>query len=256
MADVHRSAAIGYSRNAKVYVQGRPEYPQEVEQWLRIRLGLREGKTVLDLGAGTGKFSKWLSSIGVKVIALDPVAAMLEQLSKEQPHIKTRVGSAESIPLESNSLDAVVCAQSLHWFAFVAALAEIRRVLRPGGQLGLIWNVRDESVEWVAALTRLIAPFEGGTPRYRTQEWRSLFPAQGFGPIREERFANDHVGPPEEVILAHILSVSFIAALGGEQRSIVESQLRQMIDSTPELAGRASIMFPYETVTLSCAKDS
>jgi len=256
MADVHPSAAVGYSTNAEVYVKGRPDYPQEVDQWLRLRLGLREGKSVLDLGAGTGKFSKRLSSTGARVTALDPVAAMLEQLSKEQPGIETKLGSAESMPLESNSLNTVVCAQSFHWFATAAALAEIRRVLKPGGQLGLIWNVRDESVGWVAALTKLIAPFEGDTPRYRTQEWRSVFPAEGFSQLHEERFLNEHVGPSEQVIIDRILSVSFIAALGGEERSIVESQLRQMIDSTPELAGRASIKFPYETVTFSCAKVS
>ena len=120
---------------------------------------------------------------------------MLHQLIRQHPEIKAKAGSAEHIPLADASLDAVVCAQSFHWFATPEALREIHRVLKPDGALGLIWNVRNESVEWVAALTRIMRPFKGDTPRFEGQKWRAAFPADGFSPLREQRFSNEHTGP-------------------------------------------------------------
>lgn len=254
MSNVHRSAAIGYATNAETYARGRPDYPPEVDQWLQSRLGIGHNQTVLDLGAGTGKFSRKLSATGAKVFAVDPVPAMLEQLSREQPLVETRLSSAESLPFESESLDVIVCAQSFHWFATHEALAEIRRVLKPGGRLGLIWNVRDETMEWVAALTRLMELHEGDAPRYRTSKWRSIFPANGFSALHEEKFSNEHIGSPEQVIIDRILSVSFIAALGRTEQKKLDSEMRQLIATSPELAGKSSVSFPYETVAFSCAK--
>jgi ubiquinone/menaquinone biosynthesis C-methylase UbiE len=102
----------------------------------------------------------------------------LGHLTQLYPDIEAKKGSAEKIPLADASVDAIVCAQAFHWFATPEALAEIYRVLKSGGALGLIWNVRDERVAWVAALTEIMKPF-GDTPRYHTQIWRRLFPAAG-----------------------------------------------------------------------------
>ena len=211
--NIHHAAAKGFAVGAANYVAGRPEYPPAIEAWLTHELGLDAGKTVLDLGAGTGKFSRSLLATGAKVIAVEPVAAMLDQLVRQYPEIESRRGSADAIPLGDASVNAVVCAQSFHWFATPAALHEIHRVLKPGGALGLVWNDRDNNVAWVAALTRIMKPFEGDTPRFHSQKWRAMFPAEGFGPLREKRFQNWHTGPPEQVIVDRILSVSFIAAL-------------------------------------------
>jgi len=127
-------------------------------------------------------------------------------------------------------------------------------VLKLGGALGLIWNVRDESVAWVAALTRIMAPYEAGTPRYHTKEWRRLFPAEGFGPLRERHFPNAHTGPAEQVILDRILSVSFIAALPPAGQNGVAAQIQALIAATPELAGNGEVTFPYDTAAFSCTK--
>ena len=170
------------------------------------------------------------------------------------PDVVPLAGTSESIPLAVESLDAVVCAQSLHWFANTRALSEIARVLRPGGRLGLIWNVRDESVPWVAALSAITDPHEGGAPRYRTGAWRSVFPAPGFGPLRERRFRHVHRGPPEAVIVDRTLSVSFVAALPEADRAGIVEAVRDLIATTPELAGRETVSFPYETMAFCCAK--
>ncbi|CAH2771766.1 MAG: SAM-dependent methyltransferase [uncultured Caballeronia sp.] len=137
-------------------MRGRPDYPPEIADWLRDQLGLRAGTTIVDLGAGTGKFTPRLISTGAKVIAAEPVAAMLGKLSAALPQVETHAGTADSIPLPDASVDAVVCAQSFHWFSTHAALAEILRVLKPGGKLGLIWNLRDASVPWVVRLDVIV----------------------------------------------------------------------------------------------------
>ena len=254
MTKIHPVAAKGFTAGAVNYVEGRPEYPPEIEEWLTQDLGLSAGKTALDLGAGTGKFSPRLLATRATVIAVEPVQAMLDQLIRQYPGVEARSGTAEAIPIEDASVDAVVCAQAFHWFATREALHEIRRVLKPGGAFGLVWNLRDESVPWVAALGRIMKPFEGDAPRFHSQKWRDVFPAEGFSPLREKRFANWHTGSPEKVIIERILSVSFMAALTLEQKEQVTAQMREVIATSPELAGKAQVTFPYETLACACNK--
>jgi SAM-dependent methyltransferase len=254
MTNIHHTAAVGFTAGAATYVEGRPEYPPEIEGWLAQDLGLSSGKTALDLAAGTGKFSPRLLATGATVIAVDPVRAMLDQLIRQYPEVDARSGSAQQIPLDDASVDAVVCAQSFHWFATPESLREIHRVLKPGGALGLVWNVRDDSVPWVLALTPIMKPFEGDAPRYHSQKWRKVFPAEGFGPLREKHFSNTHTGSPEKVIIDRILSVSFMAALPSDQREHVTSQLREVIATYPELTGKTQVTFPYETLACVCTR--
>jgi SAM-dependent methyltransferase len=254
MHDIHHSAADGFTAKATTYVSGRPDYPPAVGDWLRGDLALGDGKVAVDLGAGTGKFLPRLRATGAKVIAVEPVAAMRAQLSAVHPDVEAKAGSAEHIPLADNAVDAVVCAQSFHWFSTGTALAEIHRVLKPGGVLGLIWNVRDETVEWVAALTEIINPYQGDTPRYHTQQWRRLFPAEGFGPLVECHFPHGHIGSPEQVIVDRTLSTSFIAALSPTDQGRVAAQVRDLIASSPSLAGKSQVTFPYRTAAFSCRR--
>ena len=81
-------------------------------------------------------------------------------------------GSAHRMNLPDGSSDAVLCAQAFHWFADDQTMAEIHRVLKSEGRLGLVWNVRDESVDWVASITDIVQPYEGNLPRYQKGEWR------------------------------------------------------------------------------------
>jgi SAM-dependent methyltransferase len=251
---MHEAAAKGFAKEAQAYARGRPEYPLAVDQWLRDSLKLDETCTVVDLGAGTGKFTRRLLATGANIIAVEPVQEMLAQLTRILPTVAARSGTAESIPVNNGALDAVVCAQAFHWFATKAALAEICRVLKPGGHLGLIWNVRNESVDWCAAMTAIMAPYEGDAPRFRSGDWRKVFPAEGFGPLREERFHNGHTGHPEQVIVDRVLSTSFIAALPRPQQHIVAARLRDLIATTPSLNRREEITVPYQTVVFSCEK--
>ncbi|MCE1237691.1 MAG: methyltransferase domain-containing protein [Hyphomicrobiales bacterium] len=254
MTEIHSAAASGFSAAAATYAAGRPDYPAALDGWLVETLGLSPGKVAVDLGAGTGKFTPRLLSTGARVIAVEPVAAMRAELAARFAEVEALEGTAQAMPLPDGSVDAVVCAQAFHWFASAEALAEIRRALKPGGALGLVWNERDERTAWVAALTRLMTPHEGDAPRFHSGAWREVFPAEGFSALEETRMRHGHTGPAERVIVDRLLSVSFIAALPEADRGAFATQVRALIAATPELAGGKTATFPYETVAYVCRR--
>jgi ubiquinone/menaquinone biosynthesis C-methylase UbiE len=138
---------------AEAYDRARPSYPDQAVGWMT-----GSGRsTVLELGAGTGKLTEVLHRAGHDVLATDPLEQMLGRLARRVPvgHV---VATAEHIPVRSRSVDLVVSAQAFHWFEHELALAEIARVLRPGGVVALAWNDYDESIPWVRRLKALISP--------------------------------------------------------------------------------------------------
>jgi SAM-dependent methyltransferase len=244
--DVHPKV-VAYTQAADNYVRGRPDYPAEMPGWLRGELAIGPGANVLDLGAGTGKFTKSLVETGARVIAVEPIAEMRRKLASLLPGVEAHAGTAGAIPLPDGSLDAVVCAQAFHWFATAEALAEIHRVLKPGGRLGLIWNVRDERVPWVERLGLIINRHQGDAPRYHSGAWRLAFPHPGFGALEAWRFSHAHVGKPEDVIFARVRSTSFIAALPKDAQREVDDEVRALVANEPALAGKAEVSVPYVT---------
>ncbi|MEZ5925346.1 MAG: methyltransferase domain-containing protein [Hyphomicrobiaceae bacterium] len=251
---MHPTALQGFGEGAEAYARGRPGYPPAIAGWARRTLGLASGSHVVDLGAGTGKLTQRLIETGAAVTAVEPVEAMRTAFRAAHPDVPALSGTAEAIPLGDRSCDAVLCGQAFHWFANARALAEIRRVLKPGGRLGLVWNRRDERVPWVRALSDLMQPYEGETPRVAGGAWRTVFPADGFGPLRETELAHHVTGPPEAVIVDRVLSVSFIASLPVTERESVRQSLVRLMAATPELAGQDEITFPYLTEAYHCVR--
>ncbi|BAN25100.1 class I SAM-dependent methyltransferase [Caballeronia insecticola] len=245
--NVHHTAVEGYTANAESYVRGRPDYPPELAGWLADTLGVAPGVSVVDLGAGTGKFTPRLVQTGARVIAVEPVDSMRAKLASALPGVQALAGTAQSIPLADASVDVVVCAQSFHWFANREALDEIHRVLKPGGKLGLVWNMRDARVPWIAKLDAIVNRYEGDTPRYYSGAWRSAFPHAGFGAIAETHFSVGHTGSPEDVIVHRVRSTSFIAALPESTREEIDHAVRALIDDEPDLRGKREVTVPYET---------
>jgi SAM-dependent methyltransferase len=148
----------------------------------------------------------------------------------------------------------VACAQAFHWFATPGALAEIHRVLSPGGRLGLVWNQRDGSVEWVARLAGLLEPLEGTAPRFRTGRWReALRQSRLFGPLQGATFATEQVGPPE-LVVERTASTSFVAALPHGRRAAVLEEVRRLLATHPATAGRAEVRLPYVTHAFVCER--
>lgn len=130
-------------------------------------------------------------------------------------------------------------------------------MLKPGGRLGLVWNVRDEDADWVRELSAILSPHEGNAPRFYRQEWRQVFVDNTlFGPLHEQVFRHEHRGPPEQLIMDRIMSVSFIASLPDAPRGAVHQQLHTLIATHPGLQGQAEIAFPYLTRAFACQRRS
>jgi SAM-dependent methyltransferase len=253
VSDVNSAALLGFSEAALSYNQGRPEYPTEMLGWLREKLGVYGGKNVVDLAAGTGKFTRLLRQTGANVTAIEPVDAMRFELLRGLPEVRAMAGSAQEIPLSDGSADVIVSAQAFHWFATSAALTEIHRVLKPGGTLGLVWNVIDTRVEWVAAMEDIIKPYEPDAPRSgREGRWRSAFSGAQFSDLEESEFFHRHMGGAQQVVIDRALSLSYIAVLDATEKANLVARLRALIATTRELKDETKIAVPYRTLAYSC----
>jgi SAM-dependent methyltransferase len=227
---------------ADVYERARPGYPAEAVAWITDRLDLRPGRTVLDLGAGTGKLTRALLETGARVVAVEPGNAMRAELERAAPGAEALRGSAEDIPLPSASVDAIAIGQAFHWFRHDVAIPELHRVLRAGGGVALIWNSRDPDAPLHLEIGKLIAPFMP-PGRRDSEEWqRELAQSELFGPLEERRFS--FVQELDANQLAdRIASVSFVAAAPAAARRDLDDQLRRVAQ---RLGGRVD--FPYLTV--------
>ena len=204
------------------------------------------GVTV-DLAAGTGKLTRLLAEGGADVVAVEPVAAMRAALAQAGPGVPVLDGTAEAIPLGDGSADAVTVAQAFHWFDADAAPAEIHRVLRPGGGLGLIWNAMDVTVDWVAAMQELVHGIRGSVPAYGPSPWREAFAATTrFTPLRERTFGLVHA-LDEEGLVDRIVSTSYVSALPGPERDRLVREVRALVRDVPR-----PIRLQYRTDVFSC----
>jgi ubiquinone/menaquinone biosynthesis C-methylase UbiE len=260
---VHRLAAVGFDRGADAYERARPSYPDEAVALIVDSLGIGPGRRVLDLAAGTGKLTRLLAPTGADVVAVEPVPGMRARLEVAVPGVEVLDGVAEALPLADGSVDAVVCAQAWHWFDAAAALAEVRRVLRPGraraagsGQTGLavVFNIRDESVAWVRELTEVTEFSTTNRPHHRSS--RQRFAADvaadgGYGEVTLSTFRYGQV-LDEDGLVDRAASQSNVASMEPGRREAILDAVRRLARTHPDLAGRATFELPYETEVAIC----
>ena len=231
---INEVAAGGFGAGADAYERGRPGYADDVVAWLVRQLGIAPDTTVLDLAAGTGKLTRVLERPGVRVVAVEPVAAMRAKLREACPEVEALEGTADAVPLPDASVDAVTVAQAFHWFDPATALAEIARVLRPGGALGLAFNERDASEPGVAELSRIIRWDERDRWRvpYTVEvDWAAVIAEHGpqFGPV--ERYDSGyHQALDPDTLVARVLSTSYIATLPAVEQADIELRVRELAE--------------------------
>lgn len=169
---------------------------------------------------------------------------MLAELTARLPGVATAVGTAEALPADDASVDAVVAGQAAHWFDPSPAAREIRRVLRPGGVLGLVWNTRDARAPWVAALEALLV-----------DEARGHEADQGVVDTLAHELGADVATAvsavvqrltPEEVV-GSIATRSYVAVMDDARRADFLSGVTQLLGGHPDTRGRHEIELPYVT---------
>jgi MOSC domain-containing protein YiiM/SAM-dependent methyltransferase len=242
---IHESAAKGFAAGADAYERGRPEYSPEAIEALVRELDIGRGKRVLDLAAGTGKLTRQVAPSGAELVAVEPIAEMRAKLEASLPGVEVVEGTAEAIPLPNHSVDAVVVGQAFHWFDGIRAVSEIRRVLKPGGALGLIWQARDPRLPWIERLDEIIDRADDGHPRFRTMGWRAAFDQTAlFEPLRTADTETVQRGSPETIV-DRVASISYVAAMGEARRQKVLDEVRNLLATDPETAGKDVIELPY-----------
>ena len=229
-------AARSFGSHAAEYERGRPTYPAELVAWLVPG----DAMTVVDVGAGTGKLTAALVAPGRTVVAVDPDAQMLAALRGRLPEVETREGTGEALPFPDASVDAVTFGQSWHWVDPTRGSAEAARVLRPGGVLGLIWNIRDERAAWVAELSTVMhhsaaeRVIDGGGPQV----------AEPLGPLETREVAWERRMSIEDVV-AMAASRSYVITAEPDRRTRILDAVRDLAGSVVEADGL--VRLPYVT---------
>lgn len=234
--ELRRVQAASFGGVTKEYDAGRPGYPAAAVRWLA-----RDAQLIVELGAGTGKLTASLASLAplARVVATEPLPAMLAVLRHNVPAAMSVVAAAEAIPLRDGIADVVVAAQAFHWFDGPATLRGTARILRPGGAIALVWNTRDGAVPWVAELTSII----GGSEQLQPG-WDDAFAGSAFGPLESAQFRHFQTHDGESLV-ALVESRSCLVVASAGKRAEVLDGVRRLVATHPDLAGRATFELPY-----------
>ena len=237
-----RDRAASFGRGARSYALSRPEYPDAAVTWL-LPDDAGPGTHVLDLAAGTGKLTASLVARGLRVTAVEPSDAMRDELHSALPTVDAVPGHAGAIPLADASVDAVVVGQAWHWFTPETAVPEIARVLRAGGRLGIVWNVRDHTVDWVDDFTRIIHRGDSLAPTHHTPRL-TVDSGPHFGPSEHTTVPwTDRTSPAGLRALA--ASRSYLLTLPPAAREALLAEVDHLVAHHPALTGRSDLRLPY-----------
>lgn len=242
-----REGQASFDCAAEAYVRARPAYPHPAVVALITNLGLAPGGHVVDLGAGTGILSHQLAAHGLTVTAVEPTASMRLRIIASD-RVRPHAGYAESTGLPDGCADAVVAGTAWHWFDARRAIVEVRRLLEPGrGGLGMLWNLYDESVDWVAEYADISYRRRAvDSPSARDGAWRDYFDGlAGWEPLQEARWANEHTMTPEQLV-ERLLSSSAIASLAPADQDDVRHDAWAVLRRYG-LEARPQIDLPYVT---------
>jgi len=246
---VHEVAAAGFSDPAD-YEAARPSYPPEAVAWLVDNLQIEPGRLVVDLAAGTGKLTRLLLPTGADIVAAEPVAGMRATFRALLPGTPMIATTAEQLAFRDASLDAVTVAQAFHWFDHDRTIAELARAVRPGGRVGLIWNARDRSVDWVDQVWGIMDRVEKRAPWRNHDDWSdsAYEDLPGFGPLHTGEFRHTQAVTPDAMV-QRVASVSHVAVLPDPERTAVLDEVRDLLRTHPDSAGRTELAVPYRVDT-------
>ncbi|MFI5045717.1 MAG: class I SAM-dependent methyltransferase [Acidimicrobiia bacterium] len=244
---VHEVAATGFDNEAEAYERARPTYPPDAVTWLVDALRLGPRAIAVDLAAGTGKLTRLLAPSGATLLAIEPVDGMRAQLVRALPDVAALSGVAEALPLRDASVDAVTVAQAFHWFDRERAPAELHRVLRPGGRVGVMWNTSDRSVPWVDAVWSVMDGIETRAPFREQGEHTASAAVIGppwFTPLTHATFRHEHPVTADEMV-DRVRSTSHVGALAPAARDAVLDEVRSLLATDPATAGKDLLAVPY-----------
>jgi SAM-dependent methyltransferase len=239
--------AQAFAGVADDYERGRPDYPAEAIDAIRMGLMLDAGARIADVGAGTGKFTRALAAAGFDVVAVEPLAGLRARLQERQPAITALEGTAEELPLPDASVDAAAVADAFHWFDGERAVHELARVIRRNGGLALLWNQpaeeRTGTADWLAEMRERVDALRPDHPAFVEDQGRGAvsaspdFDTMHYAEVRHNH-ETDRAG-----LLAAIASISYVSALPEPERQT----LLDDVDAIMERADVTKVQLPLRT---------
>jgi len=232
---------LTFGAHADAYERARPPWPEEAARWLVPE----DAELVVEPGAGTGKLTRAVAALGVRVVAVEPDPRMLAVLRGLE--LEGVEGSAEAIPFGTGVADAVVAGSSVHWFELEQALPEIHRVLREGGRFAFGWNHRDDRHPVVARMGEAVYAAQRRTrgPRWRSRDWAAELTATGlFRDVQRASFEHVH-DLPREALRDHLMSYSGVAGLPEDERRRVFAEVARLLDSDESVSSSGRLRLPF-----------
>ncbi len=231
---------------AEHYERYRPGPGAEVVEWV---LGGRTGLAV-DLGAGTGALTRLLVDRVDEVVGVEPDDRMRAVLAQEVPGARAVVGKGEAIPLPDHCADAVMASSSWHWMDPEATLAEVARVLVPGGVLAVMWTGPNPDGPLMTQGRAMLSGSELGSEIAQDMDrpTPSLeIPAGApFGPVERESFTWD-IALTADDLIGLIGTLSWVITMEDERRERVLEEARRLLRQDMGLDGDATIDVEYRT---------
>jgi SAM-dependent methyltransferase len=238
---------LSFGAEAASYADHRPTYPDEAVSWI-LAGATRDVHEVADVGAGAGALTRLLVQRGLAVTAYDADGAMLAELERRVGGVPTVVSPAEDLQLDDAAVDALLVAQAWHWFDKPAAAAEFVRVVRPGGVIGLLWNVRDSRAPWMGELSTLI----DGEDSMRASRTEAMAEIAAVHPGVEHRDVAHTVAMTPDQLLGLLSTFSYVRLR--EDRDDVYAAVRTLLATHEDTRGLDVIEVPYVTATYRIAR--
>lgn len=225
------SVVRGFTRGSVAYERARPEYPDQARDFVARTFHLGPGKTVVEIGGGTGKWTRQLVHTGAEVIVVEPLPAMRRQLRRAVPGVQVLARRGEETRLPPASVDLVTVAQAMHWLEGPRALEEFDRILRPGGGVAVIYNERRERGVRGQQLRELLDRYRPPRARrYMSGAWKWAFrQSQTFAPLSLFRYKNQQV-LDRDAMLDRYRSISFVSALSPRRQRVFFRALARVLD--------------------------
>jgi SAM-dependent methyltransferase len=233
--------------DAELYDRGRPSYGAETTSLLMDGLGLAPDDPVLELGAGTGQLSRALIAAGLDLTAVEPLGPTRELLLQAIGAGRVREGVAEQIPLPDDSVQAIFCADSFHWFDEQRAMPEIRRVLRRGGGVAILRSFPVWEAAWSGEFGKLLEVDRSHHPVYTDRPADAALQADdAFGEVTEAVVHSERT-IDRTGVLAYLATVSWIATLPDERREQLLAGAAEILErnEVDELPHRVRHMIWY-----------
>ncbi|KAF3917568.1 hypothetical protein AA313_de0203139 [Arthrobotrys entomopaga] len=285
------SSAFSTSGESGLYDRARPSYPPEALSHIFTALhrssSSKENDTginIIELGAGTGIFSRLLLSPPqdipqsppiAKFLAVEPATGMRQGFTTSLQRLNIPVGSTgvtgtevvqvvngsfTDIPAPEGWADAVIIAQAFHWSHphYASTLSSLSRVLRPSAPLILLWNLEDRTLPeihpWVPKIRDAYEAYEVGTPQYRRMWWKKIFELPEFEEYFDKEYQFEEVKRvlPTTVdgVVDRVLSKSYITALSPGDKETVERKVREVVEGEKKVwidEAEGVFEYPYAT---------